>query len=298
MNTAWVMGTEAPSNLHEPAEAAGARCERIEITLHEALDRATGPGTPPRLREALRYAVFPGGARLRPRLCLGVAAACGDTGLGAASAAAAAVELVHCASLVHDDLPCFDDAEQRRGNLAVHKRYGEATAVLVGDTLIVLAFETLGRAGTAAQLGLLALATGPSRGIIAGQAWESEPAAPLDEYHRAKTAALFDAAAGMGAIAAGADPRPWRAFGEAVGRAYQAADDLADAVGCATSLGKPTGRDAALARPSVVRAHGVDAARRRVRELVDEARTRVPPCPGREMILLWLEPFARRVGAA
>lgn len=298
MSTASLMSTAPLKDLHDLADPSSWLSERVERALRESLDRATGPKSPPRLREALGYAVFPGGGRLRPRLCLGVAAACGDTDLETATAAATAVELVHCASLVHDDMPCFDDADLRRGKPTVHKRFGEATALLVGDALIVLAFETLGRAGTPAQLALLAVATGPSRGIIAGQAWESEAAVPLDEYHRAKTAALFDAAAGMGAIAAGVDPRPWRAFGEAVGRAYQAADDLADAAGSAIVLGKNTGRDAALARPSIVRSLGVEAARVRVRELVDEAQTRVPQCSGREMILLWLERFANRLGAS
>ena len=115
-------------------------------------------GCPPRLADALRYAVFPGGARIRPRLCLAVAPACGDDDPAASDAAAAAIELLHCASLVHDDLPCFDDADLRRGRPSVHRAFGEPLAVLAGDALIVLAFETLARgARRCARRGSVAL---------------------------------------------------------------------------------------------------------------------------------------------
>ncbi|MGA7268382.1 MAG: polyprenyl synthetase family protein, partial [Aestuariivirga sp.] len=104
--------------------------QRLEQELEQAVTRATGPECPPRLAEALHYAVFPGGARIRPRLCLAVARACGDSNFVAATAAAAAIELLHCASLVHDDLPCFDNAGIRRGKPSVHCAFGERTAVL------------------------------------------------------------------------------------------------------------------------------------------------------------------------
>lgn len=271
----------------------------IEEALRSEIERAAGQGTPPRLREALSYALFPGGARLRPLLCLAVAAACssGERRLqtvARARSSAAALELVHCASLVHDDMPCFDDAELRRGKPTVHRRFGEATALLVGDALIVMAFDAIARGENARAVSILAQATGPSRGIIAGQAWESEPVAPLDEYHRAKTAALFEAAGALGALAAGDDPEPWRGFGEVIGRAYQAADDLADAVGDVGTLGKMPGRDAALGRPSIVRCQGVQAARARVDTLVREARRRIPPCTDHALILHWLDAFAER----
>src|SRR3954465_8460713 len=122
---------------------------RIELALTVGVTRAEAPGCPPRLGAALRHAVFPRGARIRPRLCRARAAACGDDAPAAADAAAAAVELLHCASLVHDDLPCFDDAPTRRGKPTVHRVYGEPLAVLVGDALIVLAFESLARASAA-----------------------------------------------------------------------------------------------------------------------------------------------------
>src|SRR5215475_9188376 len=120
---------------------------RIEKALNEAVGLADQPGCPPRLGAAMRAAVFPKGARVRPRLCHAVASACGDDQPGATNAAGAAIELLHCASLVHDDLPCFDNADLRRGKPSVHKAFGERLAVLAGDGLIVLAFEALGRAG-------------------------------------------------------------------------------------------------------------------------------------------------------
>jgi geranylgeranyl diphosphate synthase type II len=279
----------------DPLEAARAR---VEGALHGVLARATRTTAPRRLRDGLAYAVFPGGARVRPLLCLAVAEASGGAGTERAVAAAAAVELVHCASLVHDDLPCFDDADLRRGKPTLHKAFSEGTGVLVGDALLVLAFETLARAGASGEAVLLAEATGPGRGLIAGQAWEAEPAVPLDEYHRAKTAALFEAAAGMGAIAAGASPAPWRALGRAVGQAYQAADDLGDALQSSRALGKTTGRDATLRRPSIVARQGVEKSRESVAALLRSAHNAVPPCIEDRAVRAWLEAIARRLALA
>ncbi len=274
--------------------------DRIERALAAALSAATSPPCPPRLRDAMHHAVFPGGARLRPRLCLAVATACGDARPDVADAAAAATELIHCASLVHDDLPCFDDADLRRGAPSVHQRFGAATALLAGDALIVLAFETLARVEASAEALVLATASGSRRGLIAGQAWEGEDEAPLEEYHRAKTAALFEAAARSGAMSAcaeRAEVERWRVFGEAVGRAYQAADDLADVVGSPAALGKSTGKDAALGRPSAVRAYGIDGARRRARELLASARAAIPCTADEAALDAWMERLSTRLGA-
>jgi geranylgeranyl diphosphate synthase, type II len=268
---------------------------RADPALRSAIALVTAEGCPPRLARALSYAVFPGGSRLRPQLSLVVSAACGDGDPAAADAAAAAVELLHCASLVHDDLPCFDDADSRRGRPSVHKVFGEASAVLAGDSLIVMAFGVLGRL-TPSKSGPLVLelcrAGGAAGGIAAGQAWEAELAAPLDEYHRAKTASLFEAAAAMGAIAAGAQPGPWRRFGEMVGRAYQAADDLLDAVGHSATAGKPTRRDAALGRPSLVRTEGLSGARARLASLLDDAVRATPSSDDGLLARRWLEHFS------
>ena len=174
---------------------------RIERSLEGAVARAEAVGAPPRLTAAMRHAVFPRGARVRPRLCLAVAAACGDDAPGLTDAAAAAVELLHCASLVHDDMPCFDDAPVRRGRPSVHRAFGEPLALLAGDALIVLAFQTMARAGAALPARLVPVleavggGVGVPHGIVAGQAWECEPLADLGEYHRQKTGALFAAAA-------------------------------------------------------------------------------------------------------
>ena len=259
---------------------------RIEAALDAAVAHAEAPGAPPLLAEALRYAVFPGGHRIRPRLCLAVAGACGDDDPAAADSAAAAIELIHCASLVHDDLPCFDDAPMRRQKPAVHVSYGEPLAVLAGDALIVLAFETLARGAArrperlAALVGLIARAAGSPLGIVAGQAWESEAHVALSDYQQAKTGALFAAATVAGAAAAGAAPLPWRLLGECLGEAYQVADDLRDVACRQEEIGKPAGRDATLGRPNAAELYGVGGALERMRRLTREAVEVIPDCPG------------------
>jgi geranylgeranyl diphosphate synthase type II len=255
---------------------------RIENALADSVLLAEAAGAPPRLAAALRHAVFPRGARVRPRLVLAVAGACGDDRPALAAAAAAAVELLHCASLVHDDMPCFDDAETRRGRPSVHRAFGAPLALLSGDALIVLAFQTLARAATTAPERLPAVMTvigdgvGVPFGIVAGQAWECEPRADLSEYQRQKTGALFAAAAMAGAAAAGQEAEPWRLLGERLGEAYQVADDLRDAVGEAEEIGKPVGRDAVLGRPNAALACGIEGAVVRLRGLADAAVAAIP----------------------
>jgi geranylgeranyl diphosphate synthase type II len=264
---------------------------RIESSLADAVLSAETSGTPPRLAAALRHAVFPKGARIRPRLTLAVAAACGDNQPRLASAAAAAIELLHCASLVHDDLPCFDDADMRRGRPSVHRAFGEPLAVLAGDALIVLAFQTVARAGCGApeRLGPVINAIGDGVGvpfgIVAGQAWDCEPRADLSEYQRQKTGALFAAASVAGAAAAGvADAEAWRLLGDRLGEAFQVADDLRDAVEDEASIGKPVGRDKALGRPSAVLELGLDGAVARLKTLANAAVESIPACPGRTLL--------------
>jgi geranylgeranyl diphosphate synthase type II len=259
---------------------------RIERTLAAAMHRAEAPCCPPGLLQAMRHAVFPRGSRIRPRLCLAVAAACGEDAPAVGDAAAAAIELMHCASLVHDDLPCFDDAAMRRGRPSVHAAYGQPLAVLAGDALIVLAFQALA-SGTAAAparlaplVSILAGAVGVPRGIVAGQAWECETAADLAQYQQQKTGALFAAATEAGAASAGAAPGPWRLLGERLGEAYQVADDVRDAACEAAEIGKPVGRDLALGRPSAALRFGIDGAIDRLRELAQGAIEAVPACKG------------------
>ncbi|MTJ81663.1 MAG: polyprenyl synthetase family protein [Telmatospirillum sp.] len=260
--------------------------ERIEATLTQAIQRATADQAPPLLAAAMRHAVFPGGARVRPRLTLAVAAACQDSDPELAVAAAAAVELLHCASLVHDDLPCFDDAAIRRGRPSVQALFGVPVALLAGDALIVLAFETLAQAPARlpSRLGVLltviAKGVGAPGGIAAGQAWESEPDPPPELYRRCKTGALFVAAVKAGAIAGGADPDRWTELGLRLGEAYQVADDLLDAVATGDDCDKPVGRDIALGRPNTVARLGLDGAVRCLESLVDSAVLSIPPCRG------------------
>jgi geranylgeranyl diphosphate synthase, type II len=259
---------------------------RIERTLSASLDRVDTTGGPPLLAAAMRHAVFPRGARIRPRLCLAVAAACGEDDPAAAEGAAAAIEFMHCASLVHDDLPCFDNADTRRGRPSVHRAFGEPLAVLAGDALIVLSFQTIawGAIGSPARLPALVLtlaaATGMPLGIAAGQAWECEPTIDLGHYQRAKTGALFAAATIAGAAAAGAEPDAWRALGERLGEAYQVADDIADVLSGEGDLGKPVGQDLTLGRPNAALAMGVDGAMRHLEMLAAAAADSIPPCPG------------------
>ena len=261
--------------------------QRIQAALERAVARAQEPGVPPLLGSALHYAVFPGGHRIRPQLCLAVAEAHREKLDSDADAAAAAIELLHCASLVHDDLPCFDDAGTRRGKPSVHAQYGAPIAVLTGDALIVAAFETLAREVSAvsgrlaALISIVAAAVGAPSGIAAGQAWECEPVVPLVEYQLAKTGALFVGATLAGAAAAGANPAPWRSLGERLGEAYQTADDLRDVLCEAAEVGKPVGQDAARLRPNAAAELGVEGAKARLEQLIEGAIESIPACPGR-----------------
>lgn len=259
---------------------------RVERSLAQAFGLTKGSEAPPLLSAAMRYAVFPGGARIRPRLCLAVARACEEDQPRLSSAAAASIELMHCASLVHDDLPCFDDAATRRGRASVHKAYGERIAVLTGDALLVLAFQAVAKVCECAParlgglINILSRAVGAPNGIIAGQSWECEPAVSLAKYQRAKTGALFAAATAAGACAAGYDGNPWQSLGERLGEAYQIADDIRDVFSSEYELGKPIGRDEILDRPSAVRRLGVDSSVRLLEELVASAIESIPSCPG------------------
>ena len=261
---------------------------RIERAIRHAMERVARSDAPPRLAEAINYAVVPGGARIRPRLCIAVARACLDDRPEITDAAATAIELLHCASLVHDDLPCFDNADLRRGKPSVHKAFGEEIAVLAGDGLIVLAFEELAHnaglhhARIVDLTAIVCSSVGATRGIIAGQGWESEPTVELQVYQRAKTGALFAASTEAGAAATGAESEPWRAFGERLGEAYQILDDIRDTTGDRNATGKTTGRDEPLGRPNMVRALGLSGAEAQLKRKVKQAAALIPKCPGRD----------------
>lgn len=276
---------------------------RIEAAIAQAVAIGRGRGTavPGRLASALDYATTPGGARIRPTICMSVAVACGDDCPEMADAAASALELIHCASLVHDDLPCFDDAEIRRGKPSVHRAYSEPLAVLTGDSLIVLAFEVLARSAPKAperamQLVLtLAQRTGMPGGICAGQGWESEATVDLSAYHIAKTGALFIAATQMGAIAAGQEAEPWFELGARIGEAFQVADDLRDALYDVETLGKPAGQDNLHGRPNAVTELGVQGAISRLKDILGGAISSIPSCPGEAQLAQLVRAYAERL---
>ena len=268
---------------------------RMEAALGRAVDRLTADGCPPRLGEAIRYAVFPAGNRLRPRLCWAVADALSAPDPVATDGAATALELLHCASLVQDDLPAFDQAELRRGRPSLYRVFGEAVAVLAADALIIGAFDEVGRTAHRIpdRVGLLmctlSRGVGSPHGAVAGQAWEAESAIDLTEYHRSKTAALFEATTAAGAIAAGRDPEPWRAVGQWLGRAYQLADDITDEGSDATD-----GSDTAHGRPNAVQELGAASSVAQLEQCIGAALRAVPDCEGEARFRRFLDTFLER----
>ncbi|MEE4296905.1 MAG: polyprenyl synthetase family protein [Wenzhouxiangella sp.] len=264
--------------------------ERIEQCLRANIDASRGPSCPPGLERAVEQAVFPGGARVRPKICLAVAEACGEDRPEVTDAAAAAIELLHCASLVHDDLACFDDSPLRRGKPSVHQAFGEPLAVLAGDALIVLAFEVLARMSDQAPdrvpkiLQIVTRSVGMQQGIIAGQAWECESDINLSDYQQLKTGSLFAAATAAGAAAAGVASDPWIALGQQIGSAYQVVDDILDVAGSAESMGKPIGQDVLRDHPSSVREMGLAGAREHFEQVMKGIVEKIPDCPGRAML--------------
>ena len=251
----------------------------IEQALSAALSEVISADCPPKFASALHYAVFPGGARIRPKLLLAVAQACGNADVKAMMAGACAIELLHCASLVHDDLPCFDGAAYRRGKPSVHVAFGERLAVLTGDALIVEAFAAV--ASFPQLTRIAAQAASAPHGICAGQAWECEDSMDLVNYQRAKTGALFAACTMIGAAAAGCDHKPWQQLGMLIGEAFQVADDLRDVAGVSGEIGKPTGQDAAHGLPNMVSMLGYEGATQHFENLLSRVVESIPDCLGR-----------------
>ena len=264
--------------------------KRAEEALRSHFQTAAGVGAPPRLQAAMQHAVFSGGARIRPQLCMAVATACGDDAPELTNAAAVALELMHCASLVHDDMPTFDNADVRRGRPTVHKAFSEPLALLSGDGLIVMAYQVLLQAGRQHPERLIMLMDNLSRGvglpggIVAGQAWECETAADLAQYQRSKTGALFVSATCAGAIASGRACEPWAPLGAFLGEAYQVADDIRDVLGDIASLGKPVGQDTLNDRPSSAQAMGLEGAIAHFDALIKQAGDAIPDCTHRDML--------------
>jgi farnesyl diphosphate synthase len=270
------------------------RTRPVEELLGRLLDDRIRPGEiarPARLLAAMRHGVLNGGKRLRPFLVLESAALFGADG-GAALRVAAALECVHCYSLIHDDLPAMDDDELRRGQPTVHRAFDEATAILAGDSLLTLAFDIVADEATALPADrrvalVLALARAAGIGGMAGgQALdlEAEQARPDETgvitLQAMKTGALIRFACEAGAIVAGAsadDRERLAEFGSAIGLAFQLADDLLDLTSDTATMGKATGKDAAAGKATLVGLHGVDWARSQLRGLVAQAHELLKP---------------------
>jgi len=265
----------------------------VEKRLAELLSDGALGATPPVLAAAMRHAVLGGGKRFRPFLVVEGARVLGVAD-GVAVDAAAAIECLHCYSLVHDDLPAMDNDELRRGQPTVWKAFDEATGILAGDALLTFAFELLARPSTHADAAVraalvlgLAEASGGG-GMVGGQVLDLASEKGASELHaldgvtmiqRMKTGALIRFSAEAGAILAGAttEQRALRAYGEALGAAFQIADDLLDAEGDARATGKAVGKDAAAGKATFVTVLGVAGARARLAELSSEARAALAP---------------------
>ena len=276
---------------------------RIEATLIDLLSDTCRAGEtlrPARLLDAMRYGVLNGGKRLRPFLVTECAALF-DGNAEAALRTAAALECVHCYSLVHDDLPAMDDDDLRRGQPTVHKAYDEATAILAGDSLLTYAFDIIAAPETplpaAAKLELvLALARAAGIGGMAGgQALDlaAEAVAPdeagIITLQAMKTGALIRFACEAGAIITGTsaeDRQRLAAYGEKIGLAFQLADDLLDLTADAATMGKATGKDAARGKGTLVALHGQAWAEERLEKLVAEAAAILAPFGDKSAVLV------------
>ncbi len=257
--------------------------QRVDLALRQTMQQSQPSD---KLRQAMAYASLDGGKRLRPVLVYGAALALeGD--LDQADAAACAVELIHCYSLAHDDLPAMDDDDLRRGKPSLHKAFDEATAILVGDGLQSLAFELLSTprdslpaAQQLAMVHCLSQAAG-ALGMVGGQSLDFEAVgrsadtSDLETLHRLKTGALISASVQLGALSArqpGANHLAMLGeYAANVGLAFQVHDDILDQTADTATLGKPQGSDAANNKPTYVALLGLEGARQRARELTDSA---------------------------
>ncbi len=265
------------------AEYLTTRTARVDAALERLLPSS---GTPPQtLHAAIRHSIFAGGKRLRPVLLLAACEACGGDEESALPAACA-VECIHTYSLIHDDLPCMDDDDFRRGRPTCHKVYGDAIAVLAGDALQPMAFELLlqGPAGpgyTAADLVRELAVTAGSRHLIAGQVRDLEGEGKkltfeeLRLIHEGKTAALLTTSLRLGAMVAGASGSQLAdltTFGHALGLAFQVIDDILDVTQTSEKLGKTAGKDAASDKATYPALLGLEASRAEAARLTEEAR--------------------------
>ena len=265
------------SDLNYPPMNVKSRIASLHKKVDQALDRwlpdeKTKPKT---LHTAMRYSVFAGGKRLRPVLCLAAAEACGGT-ISAAMPSACAIECIHTYSLVHDDLPCMDDDDLRRGRPTTHKVFGEGIAVLTGDALLTVAFEILARTKATALHGMtdflceLSKAAGSSHligGQVADVEAENQKVSPegLEFIHLGKTAAMISVSLRLGAMSANATQAECRSlgkFGTYLGLAFQIVDDILDITQTSEQLGKSAGKDAAAGKATYPAVFGLEKSRK------------------------------------
>jgi len=239
---------------------------------------------PPSIHRAMRYSVFAGGKRIRPILCLESARMFAQT-VDAAIHTGCALEFIHTYSLIHDDLPALDNDDLRRGKPTNHKVFGEAIAILAGDALLTLAFETLAKSPLEAErrvrvIAEIAAAAGTVNGMVGGQVADVEAGgkavgpSELEYIHRSKTAALIRASIVAGAIAGGAPPEDverLRRFGDNIGWAFQVVDDLLDVEESSAALGKTAGKDQAQQKATYPALYGIEKSRAIAAELEAKA---------------------------
>lgn len=267
--------------------------ERVEQALAQVVEQALAD-LPAKLRPAVAYALSTSGKRIRPILCCAAyAAACPRAEVPAAVyRLSCALEIVHTYSLVHDDLPCMDDDDLRRGRATVHKVFGNANAMLAGAALLPIAIQVLDREGRnlsldAGMRGALAtdlMRAAGAAGMVGGQLMDLQgegrrvDADELESIHRRKTGALLVSSLRVGAMAGGAEPALLEAltdYGSALGLAFQIADDVLDVAGCSESLGKTAGRDIELEKASYPSLYGIDGARELARAKANQAKAAV-----------------------
>ncbi len=260
----------------------------VETALDQLLPPENTP--PPSIHRAIRYSVFAGGKRIRPILCL-EAARIFTAEPRTAIQVACALEFIHTYSLIHDDLPALDNDDLRRGKPTCHKQFGEATAILAGDALLTLAFETLATAAVeparrVVVIGEVAAAAGTRDGMVGGQVADLEAEgrdvvpALLEYIHRSKTAALIRASVVAGALCGGAtedDVARLRRFGENIGWAFQVVDDILDVEESSAALGKTAGKDQAQRKATYPALYGLEKSHHMARELATRALGELAP---------------------